>query len=192
VGKIAGKLYLLRCIRSQSKKVQRNGEICGLHSSASALSLPRERQIHVGANELFGQQDDLSLMQLQVADNPIDGFEDGHRPPIPGGLRVDHFQQTRGRKRPDYLSALCEGFGKAPTNLIASLGRRQRKLRVPLTHIRLAVDAVQKPLPQIALKVKKKIGNGIFVVPSTTPYLLIGQLIETSIDVVLGELHPLH
>ena len=54
------------------------------------------------------------------------------------------------------------------------------------------VYAMQKPLSQIALKVKKKIGNGVFMVSSTAPNLLIRQLIETSIDVVLGELHPLH
>jgi hypothetical protein len=56
----------------------------------------------------------------------------------------------------------------------------------------MAVDAVQEPLAQIPLKMKQKIGNGIFVVRSAMPHLLIGKLGETSIDVILGELHPLH
>jgi hypothetical protein len=39
---------------------------------------------------------------------------------------------------------------------------------------------------------EEKVGDGILVVRSTMPYLLIGKLGEAAIDVVLGELHPLY
>ena len=44
-----------------------------------------------------------------------------------------------------------------------------------MAHVRLAVNSMQEPLPQIAFKMKEKIGDGIFVVGSAVPHLLIGQ-----------------
>ncbi len=51
---------------------------------------------------------------------------------------------------------------------------------------------MQEPLPQIAFKMKEKIGDGIFVVGPAVPHLLIRQLIDTAIDRIFGELHSLH
>jgi len=51
---------------------------------------------------------------------------------------------------------------------------------------------MQEPLPQITFKVKQKIGDGIFVVGSAVPHLLIRQLIDTAVDVVFGALHCLY
>ena len=61
-----------------------------------------------------------------------------------------------------------------------------------MAHVGLAVNAMQEPLPQIAFKVKQKIGNGIFVIRSTVPHLFIRQLIETAIDCRPRRVHSLH
>ena len=64
--------------------------------------------------------------------------------------------------------------GKAAANLGAPLRRREREFRIAVAHIRLAVNSMQEPLPQIAFKMKEKIGDGIFVVSPTVPHLFIG------------------
>ena len=75
--------------------VEEHGQKC--------LSFAGNRQIQVGGNELFREQDDLPLVQLQMAGDALDRFENGHRPPTAPGLRIDRFQQTRGWKRPDHF-----------------------------------------------------------------------------------------
>src|ERR1700733_9661305 len=127
-----------------------------------------------------------------MASHAVNRFEDGRRWPIPSWLRIDDFEQALWWKRPDHVSALCEGCGKAATNLGASLRRRELELCVSDAHVRLAVNSMQEPLPQIAFKMKQKIGDGVFVVGSTVPHLLIRQLIDTAVDVVFGALHCLY
>ena len=51
---------------------------------------------------------------------------------------------------------------------------------------------MQEPLPQIAFKMKQKVGDGIFMVGPTVPHLLIRQLIDAAMDVVFGALHCLY
>jgi hypothetical protein len=105
---------------------------------------------------------------------------------------MDGFEQASRWKRTDHFSAFCERCGQAGTNLCASLGRRERELLVSAAHVRLAVNSMQEPLPQIAFKMKEEIGDGIFVISSTAPHLLIRQLIDISIDVIFGALHSLY
>ena len=61
-----------------------------------------------------------------------------------------------------------------------------------VAHVRLAVNSMQEPLPQIAFKMKQKIGDGVFVVGSAVPHLLIRQLVDTAVDLVFGALHRLY
>jgi len=77
---------------------------------------------------VLGQHYDLALVRLQMASHAANRFEDGRRRPIPSWLRIDDFEQALWWKRPDHVSALCEGCGKAAANLCASLRRREREL----------------------------------------------------------------
>src|ERR1700761_6192718 len=127
-----------------------------------------------------------------MACDTVNRFENGGRRPGPGGLRIDGFEQARGRKRPNDFSTFCERCGEAGTDLRASLGGREGELQVSVTDVWLTADSMQEPLPQIAFKMKKKVGDGVFVVCSTMPHLLVRQLIDTSIDDFFGAFDSLH
>jgi hypothetical protein len=131
-------------------------------------------------------------VQLQVPGNPADRFQNSRGWPVSGWLRIGHFQQARRGKRADHLPAFRQRCRKAAAKLFRSPGWRQRELRISLPHVGLPIDAVQKPLAQVALEMKQQVGNGVFVVRSTVPHLFLRQLVEAAIDVLLRVLHLLH
>ena len=156
------------------------------------LSFPWHGQVQIGARELLGKHNDLAYVQLQMASHAANGFENGHGRPTTSWLRMNCFEEPRWWKRANHVFTFREGCGEAFANLRTSLRRREREFRIAVADIRLAVNSMQEPLPQIAFEMKKKIGDGIFVIRPAVPHLLIRQLIDTAIDRIFGELHSLY
>lgn len=145
-------------------------------------SLARDGEVEVACSPLLGEQDDLTGVHLDVPDDPEDGLKDGGVPPCATGLRVDHREETLGRKRGDD----ADGFMEGEVEALAGFGRRdgeiEGELFVAPTDVRLLTDAVEDPLAKIAFEVQEQVGDGVFVVAATLKDLLVGEPGETACD----------
>ena len=127
-------------------------------------------------------------MQLQVAGDAVDRFENGRWSQPGSWLWLDLLEQALGEQGLKHDSSFCQRGGKALPYLRWSLGWLKRELLVSYADVRLAADTVQKPLPDIPFEVHKKVGNRVLMIAATMPDLLFGKFLQAAIDLLLRKL----
>jgi hypothetical protein len=128
-------------------------------------------------------------MHLQMADYLKDGFENRRVAPGTVRLRIYDGEKTLRFKRCDHACGFFERGVEERAGLGGVNRRNEAKLLIALADVLLIVDAVQYSLAQVAGKMQQQVGDGVFVISSATPHLLIGQPVEAARYLLLRKAH---
>jgi hypothetical protein len=129
---------------------------------------------------LFGEEDDLAGVVLDVAGDFEDGFEDGGVAPGAGGLGVDGDEEAGGVEGGDDAGGVFERGVEVGAGFGGGGGGVEGELIVAAADVGLAVDAVQDPLAEVSGEVEQEIGDGVFVVAGAVPELGFGEAVAAA------------
>lgn len=160
--------------------------IPGRRRGRSALALPRHAQVEIVPGKLFRQQNDLPGVQLQMTHDLEDRLENGVIEPRAVGLRVDSVEQPFFGDGAEDAARLIERREEAAAGLGQRGGWSDGEFVVALADVRLAVDAVQNPLADVAFEMQQQIGDGVLVISAATPGLLLSKLLQAADDLLPG------